>query len=143
MVLIVMKSIFKIIILGILIIFFSCEDKGWYTNCSDCTTTEPDMANLAIRLSNTGTPVKVKIYEGELEDSVILSSATPWSSVYNFSVVLNKKFTVTATYSIDNKSYTAVDSAFPRVKYTETQCEEACYFVYDNELDMRLKYTAK
>lgn len=143
MVLIVMKNLFKIIILGILVIFFSCEDKGWFTNCSDCTTTEPDMATLAIRLSEAGTPVEVKIYEGELEDSVILSSFSPWSSSYSFSVVLNKKYTVTATYSIDNKSYTAVDSAFPRVKYTETQCEEACYFVYDNQLDLRLKYTAK
>ncbi len=86
--------------------------------------------------------VKLNIYEGELEDSVLYRSVFPTGSVYNISVVLNKKYTVTATYFIDGNTYTAVDSATPRVRFTETQCEEACYFVYDRELDLRLKYTA-
>ncbi len=138
-----MKSVFRIIILGILVIFFSCEDQGWYTNCSDCTTTEPEKAILVIKLKETESLVVINVYEGELEDSVLYGSAIYGGSEYNFSVGLNKKYTVKATYSIDGNTYTAVDSATPRVKFTETQCEEACYFVYDKELDLRIKYTAK
>lgn len=139
----IMKSIFRIIIIGILVIFFSCEDEGWVTDCSDCKTTEPDKAVLIINLTEVNTPVTVNVYEGELEDSVLYSSSLPLNSVYNISAGLNKKYTVTAIYNIDGNTYTAVDSGIPRLKFTETQCEEACYFIYDNEFNLRIKYRAK
>jgi len=138
-----MKNVIRILFLITCIICFSCEDKGWFTECSDCTKDEPGNAVLHIKIKETEMQVKLNIYEGELEDSVLYSSAFPAGSVYNISVVLNKKYTVTATYFIDGNTYTAVDSATPRVRFTETQCEEACYFVYDRELDLRLKYTAR
>jgi hypothetical protein len=138
-----MKSFIKILLFIVLVISFSCEDQGWFTDCSDCTTTEPANADLEIKIKSTVTPVTINIYEGELEDSILYLSTVQWGSVYNPSVGLNKKYTVTATYNIDGNTYTAVDSAIPRVKFTETQCEESCYFVYDNKIDLRIKYTAK
>lgn len=143
MVLRVMKSFFRILFLVVIVICFSCEDKGWFTDCSDCTSNEPEKAILLIKLKKTESQVIVNVYEGELEDSVLYGSAIPWGSEYNFTVGLNKKYTVTATYNIEGNTYTAVDSATPKVKYTETQCEEACYYVYDRVVDLRLKYTAK
>jgi hypothetical protein len=122
---------------------FSCEDKGWFTECSDCLKNEPENASLHIKISEAEMPVTINIYEGELEDNVLYGSASYIGTVYNISVALNKKYTVTSTYIIDGNTYTAVDSATPRVRFTETQCEEACYFVYDRELDLRLKYTAR
>jgi hypothetical protein len=143
MVLKIMKRFFRAIFFTLLVVCFSCEDQGWYTDCSNCTPTEPDNANLAIKIEKIETPAIINIYEGELEDSVLYSSTQQWGSEYTPIVGFNKKYTVTATYIIGNKSYTAVDSAIPRVKYTETQCEEACYYIYDNNLDLRLKYTVK
>jgi len=61
---------------------------------------------------------------------------------FELPVSLNKKYTVTATYQIDGDTYIAVDSAFPRVKYTKEQCEDPCYFVYDRIVDLRIKYLA-
>jgi len=138
-----MKSVFKIFFLAAIVICFSCEDKGWFTDCSDCTQNEPDKAILLIKLKETESQVVLNVYEGELEDSVLYGSAIPWGSEYNFTVGLNKKYTVTATYVFEGKTYTAVDAATPRVKFTETQCEEACYFLYDRVVDLRLKYAAK
>lgn len=102
----------------------------------------PLEATLKISLSRTETSALVTVYEGELEDSVIYKSALTGGNVYNFTVNLNKKYTVTAKYQVDGNTYIAVDTATPRVKYTKDQCEEPCYFVYDRKLDLRLKYTA-
>jgi hypothetical protein len=138
-----MKTIFRIFFLVVIAVCFSCEDKGWFTDCSDCTQNEPEKAILLIKLKDTESQVIINVYEGELEDSVLYGSVIFWSSEYNFTVGLNKKYTLTATYNIEGKTYTAIDSATPKVRYTETQCEEACYFVYDRVVDLRLKYTAK
>ena len=138
-----MKGPVKIFFFVLLAILFSCEEKGWFTECSDCTTTEPEKANLVVKLGETSSQVVINIYEGELEDGILYDSVIPMSSVYKIQVGLNKTYTVTATYIFGEKTYTAVDSATPKVRFTETQCEEACYFVYDREIDLRLKYTAK
>jgi hypothetical protein len=138
-----MKIVFKIFFLAVIVICFSCEDKGWFTDCSDCTSNEPEKAILLIKLKETESLVVINVYEGELEDSVLYGSTIFGGSEYNFTVGLNKKYTVTATYNIEGNTYTAIDSATPKVRYTETQCEEACYFVYDRVVDLRLKYTVK
>lgn len=102
----------------------------------------PLEAILKISLTNTVASVLVTVYEGELEDSVFYKSSVTDGADYNFVVILNKKYTVTAEYQINGNTYIAVDTATPRVKYTEDQCEDPCYFVYDRKINLRLKYTA-
>ncbi len=138
-----MRSTFRIFFLAVIAVCFSCEDKGWFTDCSGCTSFEPEEAVLLIKLKDIESQVIINVYEGEIEDSVIYGSAIFSGQEYNFKVGLNKKYTLTATYFIGGKTYTAIDSATPKVRYTETQCEDACYFVYDRVVDLRLKYTAK
>ena len=121
---------------------YTCEENGWLINCSECITEEPLEAILKISLSNTEASALITVYEGELEDSIIYKSSVTDGAVYNFAVILNKKYTVTAEYQINGNTYIAVDTATPRVKYTEDQCEDPCYFVYDRKIDLRLKYTA-
>ena len=87
-------------------------------------------------------PVKVRVYQGEIEDSVLYAYTEISGEKYTPGVTLNKKYTVTATYYTGGKTYIAIDSAVPKVKYIEDQCEEPCYFVYDRVIDLRLKYTA-
>jgi hypothetical protein len=144
-----MKIILKSFFFILLIMCFSCEDttcytceeNGWLINCNECFTEEPSEAILKISLTNTEASVLLTVYEGELEDSVFYKSALTDYSDYNFAVILNKKYTVTAEYQINGKTYIAVDTATPRVRYTEDQCEDPCYFVYDRKINLRLKYT--
>jgi len=143
MVLRYMKRVIKIFLLVTIAICFSCEDMGWFANCSDCTSTEPEMANLEIKLKESVGPISVRIFEGELEDSVLYDYAQVSGPIFAPLVSLNKRYTITATYTIEGITYTAIDSATPRVKFTEEQCEEACYYVYDKVIDLRLKYTAR
>lgn len=144
MVLSFMKRILKIFFTTVLVVCFSCEEKGWLADCNDCTVEIPRTTNLLIKVTDTEMSVLINIYEGELEDSVLYDSAEVYNNYeeYTPQVPVNKSYTITATYKVDDDTYTAVDSAFPKVRYTEDQCEEACYYVYDREVDVRLKYTA-
>jgi|APIni6443716594_1056825.scaffolds.fasta_scaffold800047_2 hypothetical protein len=139
-----MKTTFRILLFIILVISFSCEEQGLFIKCADCLEDEPVKAIVEARLeSSLSYPeVIVNVWEGNLEDSVLLGTYTfPREKLFTRELTINKKYTVTATYYISGNFYTAVDSATPRVKYNKEQCDEPCYFVYDRLLDLRLKYT--
>lgn len=140
----IMKNTFRILILLIIVFLFSCEEQGLFVKCTDCSAEEPLNTNLEIKLdlSRNGFYTLVKIYEGNLEDSILYrSQSTNVTYSLKVPVSINKKYTVTATYNIPDNYYTTVDSATPRVKYEKDQCDDPCYFVYDKIVDLRLKYT--
>ena len=127
----------------ILIFIFSCEKWGTIVfNCADCQTEEPDRANLEIKLSNTSnsTPIEIRVYEGNLEDSIlndIIQSTSPKISHW---VLINKKYTLTARYLMPESTRIVINSVTPKVKYDETQCDGPCYYIYNKVVNLRLKY---
>ncbi|HPT20751.1 MAG TPA: hypothetical protein PLR88_02305 [Bacteroidales bacterium] len=137
-----MNHFLRILFFLIVVFSFSCEEHGYNMKCSDCFEEEPEKAELEIKLGKDGYfKTLVKIYEGNLEDSVLLAKTETTSASFYYMVNLNKTYTATATYVESADTYIAVDSATPRVKYDEDKCDDPCYFVYDRILDLRLKYT--
>jgi hypothetical protein len=137
-----MDKILRLIIFLLLVISFSCEDQTFIIPCADCTEDEPVEAELSLKLdSKYYYNALVQIWEGNLEDSILIGSSIVFSSTFTQQVTLNKKYTVTATYYVADNKYIAVDSATPRVKYDKSQCDNPCYYVYDRKCDLRLKYT--
>jgi hypothetical protein len=137
-----MTSFKQYIFLLCLILLFSCEDNRYFTNCDECTADEPFETVLKADLDpGHDNGVIVMLWEGKLEDNILIDSIKVFNTSYEKMVPLNRTFTITATYLIDNKSYTAVDSSTPRVRYTDSQCDEPCYYVYDSKTDLTLKYT--
>jgi hypothetical protein len=137
-----MQKILRILFFLILVVPFSCEDQPYFVKCSDCTADEPVTANLEVNLDpDLFYGAFIQIWEGNLEDSILLAIDTSFTSSYSREVTLNKQYTVTATYYLSNDRYIAVDSATPRIKYEKSQCDDPCYYVYDRICDLRLKYT--
>jgi hypothetical protein len=137
-----MQKILRIISLFVLVAFFSCEDQGIIVQCSDCTIEEPVTAELYADLDpDYYYGCLVQIWEGNLEDSILVNSYPSYQKVFTQEVVVNKKYTVTATYYISGNTYIAVDSATPRVRYEKAQCNDPCFYLYDKKLELRLKYT--
>jgi hypothetical protein len=139
-----MKILKRIFLFLILVFIFSCE--RWGSNliyCPDCEGEEPLKAKLEINLSEHSftSAVIIKIYEGNLEDSILYATIPSQSKRTSHWVLINKKYTLTARYYFPGKTYIAVDAVTPQVKYDETQCEEPCYYVYDKVVNLRLKYT--
>lgn len=122
---------------------FSCEKSGLaLVNCQDCTANEPTKTSLEIKLDiNEFEMTNINIYEGNLEDSILYATFRSVGVSTTYSVPVNKKYTVTATYNKPGAKYITVDSAFPRVKYDRESCQNPCYYVYDKKVDLKLKYT--
>ena len=138
-----MKILSKIILFIIILCCFSCEDQGLIVKCSDCLDDEPVDVLLNIKVDSNHSSIEtiINVYEGNAEDSVLYDSFKTFSSEASVLVTLNKKYTVTATYFLHDNYYVAFDSATPRVRYDKKLCDNPCYFVYDRDIDLRLKYT--
>ena len=123
--------------------FLSCE-KDFVTNCQDCTAEEPVNVELTISvedLVSSSFNFTINIYEGNLEDNLLIKSFTLQSrNVTYYEAQINKKYTVTASYSFGNRTYIAVDSTIPRIRYVTNECDQPCYYVYNKSLNLRLKY---
>jgi hypothetical protein len=131
----------------ILLLIFSCEEQGLMFNCKDCISEEPLDVSLDVRLNRLNADpyiAEVKIYEGNLEDSILRSKHYVYVNDLFVKVNINKKYTLTATYIDSNGSkYVAVDSATPRVRFEADLCDKPCYFVYDKRVNLKLKYIGK
>jgi|WetSurMetagenome_2_1015567.scaffolds.fasta_scaffold42614_2 hypothetical protein len=131
-------------IIMLMALFFSCEESPLTLGfCATCLSQEPEKGDLDIKLKKkyTDQSVRIRIYEGNLEDSVMLSTWLTRETETIRSVPLNKTYTVTASYYVNGSVYVAVNSVLPRVRYDETSCEAPCYYIYDNSVNLRLKYT--
>jgi len=137
-----MKKIIRIILLLLIVFSFSCEEQVLFINCQDCLADEPSNTVLDFNLNfinNAG--VLLNIYEGKLEDDILIDSFNIFSAPFSYDASINTEYTVTATYNISGKEYVVVDSATPRVKFDKNQCDNPCYVVYDKVLNLKLKYT--
>jgi hypothetical protein len=122
---------------------FSCDKSGLFVNCYDCSEEEPYSTDLEIKIDElalTNAITMISIYAGNLEDSILLESYNVRGTDITYEAVLNKQYTVTATYYTPDGTFIAVDSTIPRVRYETDQCTVPCYFVYGKKLNLRLKY---
>ncbi|MFN8241656.1 MAG: hypothetical protein U0X39_13015 [Bacteroidales bacterium] len=139
------RSIYIIIAFIFTALLFSCEDNVFFINCDDCLADEPERADLIIRIDKTAGsatfyPINLRVYEGNLEDSVLIINTLIRDDFWQYNVMLNKQYTAVASRYISGVKYVTVDSATPRVKYDKSQCENPCYFVYDRKINLKLKY---
>ncbi len=121
---------------------FSCNDKILFVNCSQCVADEPKTADINLNLEpETGNFVNVNVYRGPLEDSILVDSFTTGSVDYTYTGEINTKYTFTAQYlTTSGKIIVAVNTAWPRVKYEKQQCQNPCYYIYDKDVNLRIKY---
>jgi hypothetical protein len=125
---------------------FSCEESGIIVNCDECLSDEPVKVLIEVKLDinepyQSGYASNIKIYEGNLEDSLLIGSYWVQNDVWEFEADINKQYTFTATYVTSDKTYIAVDSVFPRIKYEPDKCNDPCYYIYDKKISLKLKYT--
>ncbi len=133
------------IILSLLImLLFSCEE-GFLTDCDKCYAGTDYRVDLNIIFRNPDrVPIDpvITLYEGNISDSIIISRTRiidPYSYMY-YSGILYKDYSATLEFTYNGRRYITTASACPKVRYDETTCNEPCYFVYDNVLDLRLRY---
>ena len=130
------------VITVIILLLHSCEGP-LYIPCSECTEQYPDRIYLELDLaypSQTPESILVTVYEGPLDDNIVLYKFTTASQTFLVDAFLYKDYTVTARYAYNGKTYIAVDTATPSIYFEEEACDVPCYYVYNNKLDLRLRY---
>lgn len=134
----------SILLATLFLLLFSCEE-GYLTDCDECYTSSDYNVVLKIRYRNEEyVPVNpvVTLYDGNISDSVVIEKfrITDLYSYIDFYAILYKDYSAMLEYTYNGQKYAAVASACPKVRYDETTCEEPCWYVYDNVLDLRLRY---
>jgi hypothetical protein len=122
---------------SLITIMFSCEEM-LPVDCEECTANEPMEIYLLISTDEVQSGAEVSIYEGFIEDSVLLHRYKTYSLDSFYKVPLNKSYTLSAKYIRDGKTYIVITSITPGLRYEESQCSEPCYYVYDRKIDLRL-----
>lgn len=140
-----MKRLFLPLFSTAIMIVMSCEGGIPVNDCSDCLSYEPVTARIEVQIdANAGNEhgTLVQFWEGKLEDGILIDSVRYFSTpFFEKELPLNRLYAITATYIIDGKTYTAVDSATPKAKYDKDRCEEPCYSIHGNTVNLKLKYT--
>ncbi len=140
MVLTLTRHTLRILFFTLLVPLFSCEETRWMFDCLDCNSIEPTSGYIELKIDPGFIPSNViKVYEGNIEDNILIGTYTANNEVFNLNLTLNRKYTFTATYSKDGALYTAIDSTLPRVRDMKDKCDDVCFQVYDNECDLRLR----
>ena len=128
----------------LLLLLLSCEE-GYITDCNECYASDNYNVVLYIRYRNLeavpGNPI-VTLYEGNVSDSLVLEKyyITDPYSVTRYYAMLHKDYSATLEFILDGQKYIITGAACPRVRYDETTCEEPCWYLYDNVIDLRLRY---
>ena len=95
-----------------------------------------------IQLTNNdeNSTIPIVIYRNEIDDSVIEYIDTTSETNYEIWVPIDNYYSVTAEYKVGIKTITAVDGAKVYKRENTTDCEEACWVVFDGTVDVQLKY---
>ena len=138
-----MKKIFIYFLLLNTILVHSCHKEQF--DCKDCMWNEPAEVKLIV----TSDPLKngmyrqpeIRVYEGNIEDSILVDLRSTYESSSTISVVVNKKYTITATYYYyHSKTYVVVDSVIPGIDYAGEKCDHPCFITINNKVNLQLKY---
>lgn len=128
----------------LILVSLSCED-GYLTNCEECYASPDYSVVLEIRYRNPdlipSNPV-VTLYEGNVSDNIILEKyyINEPVSYIRYYAILYKDYSATLEFTYNGQKYITTAAACPKVRYDETTCDEPCWYVYDNIIDLRLRY---
>lgn len=133
-----------IAVVVILTLIVSCEDS-FVSDCSECYPEGVPRAQLKILYRNPDyVPVnpKVTLYEGAVEEGIMIRQYIIEEAVSFIEVdaILYKDYSATLEFNLDGQKYITTAGACPKAGFDKNSCEEPCYFVYDNVLDLRLRY---
>lgn len=136
--------VFFIFILVVATIFTpsSCEDFKLSVNCDECYISLPNKYSIKINVTiDEENPfVPITFYEGKIDDGKIIDTDTIYATPY-YSILVNfdHYYSAIAKYSHKGRVIYAVDGRKLSKKLDKSSCNNSCYVINGDELDLRLK----
>ena len=133
----------------LLIVFFifltcSCSEKIFTegVDCDECYRIKPDSAYLTINLTinDSYETIPLIVYRNEVEHKDTEYVDTAYESPYYLLVPVNKEYSVAAEYIKGSGKIIAIDGTNIKIRHVSSECDEDCWIIEGDELDMGLKY---
>ncbi len=125
-----------------LLLIFSCEKMKIY-NCDNCLDEMPYEVKLKIRLipifSFSEEGYYVRVYKGKIEDNILIDERTAWKEFDIYGLV-NQEYSAISTQTVDGIEYNIVSSTTIKVESRDDYCEEVCYIVINDNIDLRKRF---
>jgi len=138
------KRIFKFFLVTLfLVIPFGCEDmEAFFVDCDECYALKPEYTDLTIKFTiNEENPyVRYILYSGNFDTGDTIAIDTTFRTKVIWTLDVNKYYSVKAEYSSGARTIYAIDGNELRTKKESSSCDEECYIILGDELDVRLKY---
>lgn len=132
-------------IFALMAAFLACErdiPNEWTGfDCEKCYRQKPDSGalNAVLTINGENPFVPLVIYRGNIEDNDIEYIDTSWSDDYWLIVPVDRYYTITAEYKQNGKTVITLDGDKFKLKYSENDCDEPCYYFKGGYYDLRLK----
>lgn len=116
---------------------YPCSDNIF----DDCFLDEPIVARFVLKLSQPENmdSLLVFTYRGKIEDGELIESFYSFATEESYDLEVNKYYSAYAEYYINGDTIRVVDGQELRTVKT-SKCEETCWKVKGDELDLRLKF---
>jgi len=138
-----MRKVYYIFISFLLVgIPISCEDSILIVDCDKCYTDVSNTYNIEIKITfdSENYAVPITVYKGDIDNGEIIIQDTAYSSpYYTDDLFFGHKYSAIAKYSHKGRIIYAVDGRELRKKYEKSSCDDPCYVIKGDVLDLRLK----
>jgi hypothetical protein len=136
---------YRLILAAFLILLVcSCSEKIFTSgvDCEECYQIKPDSAYLVVKLTvnDTYESIPIVVYRNEVEKRDIDYVDTAYESTYYLLVAVNKEYSVEAEYINGDSKIIAIDGTRIKTKHVSSECDEECWIIEGDELNMELKY---
>jgi hypothetical protein len=135
-----------IIFLILLSIFLpsSCEDSVILVDCDKCYSLDLSSNKYSLEIKVTiddeNTAVPITLYRGDSDNGEIISEDTINSTpYYTDNLEFDNRYSAIAKYSHNGRVIFAVDGKMLKKKYEKSSCDNPCYIIQGDVLDLRLK----
>ena len=114
-----------------------CGDDAF----ADCFLDKPDTVLFVLKISHTNNvdSVLVRTYKGKMDDGLMIDSFYSYLDEESYLLAVNNYYSAFVEYYIHGDTIRVVDGQKLRTKET-TKCEETCWEIKGDELDLRLKF---
>jgi len=125
-------------------LFFLVSCNGWFftdsVDCDNCYSQKPQNADIVVRLTinDSQQAVPIVIYKGKIDGDIVLSVDTAYSNLYYYYAQIGTEYSVSAKYERGDSTIIAVGATTMKTRLTAEACEDACYYIKDNIIDLRL-----
>lgn len=136
-------------LVGLMILFMmsipkmSCKDmESWIVDCAECYTEPFVVAPVYIWLSSNSEnqEIPITVYYGPYEDNRVAVKDTAHRDRIEIVLETNSHYSIKAEYHKNGRPYNVIRGTHLKLRHDTDQCDEPCYYLTGDEVDMRLKF---